>query len=200
MGMFNSSWFRARGEAVTSTTIAGADAMPAELNTPPATPEMARDAVRVIYASETGVAEHFAKDACRALDDAGVTSRLLPFDELDLDALQGIDHALFLVSTCYDGDPPDMAEEFCREYMQHPAQLPRLRYGMLSLGDSYYDEFCGFGRRLHQWLRESGAQAWFEPVEMDNEDEVAARRWHDRIGAVIKLRRNTGCPTACTYP
>ena len=167
----------------------------AKVDMPPAVPENTDDTVWVIYASETGVAEHFANDACRALHDAGVASRLLAFDEFDLDALQAIDHALFVVSTCYDGDPPDMAEKFCREHMQHPASLPRLHYGMLALGDSYYDEFCGFGRRVDQWLRASGAQTWFERVEMDNEDEVAARRWYDRVGLVIKLRRSIGCPT-----
>ena len=194
--MFNSSWFRARGEAASSMIIAGVDATPARVDVPPTSLETADDAVWVIYASETGVAEHLAKDACRALHDAGMASRLLAFDELDLDALQAVEQALFVVSTCYDGDPPDMAEEFCRHHMQRPAQLPRLRYGMLALGDSYYDEFCGFGRRLQQWLRASGAQAWFEPVEMDNEDEVAAQRWHDRVGAVIKFRCSIGYPTA----
>ncbi|MEO6925908.1 MAG: flavodoxin domain-containing protein [Rhodanobacter sp.] len=193
--MFNSSWFRVRGEAATAATIAGMDAMPASLDASPGVPDVADDAVRVIYASETGVTEHFATDACHALRDAGVPFQLVPFDELDLDALQAVGSALFLVSTCQDGDPPDMAEKFWRERMQHPASLSRLRYGMLALGDSYYDEFCGFGRRLDQWLRASGAKTWFERVEMDNEDEVAARRWHDRMGSVIKLRRNAGGPT-----
>lgn len=154
---------------------------------PPAV-ALTHDPVCVIYASETGVAEHLANDAFRALQRAGVASRLLPFDELDLDTLAVTAQALFLVSTCYDGDPPDMAEEFCRKHMGQPVKLSRLRYGMLALGDSYYDEFCGFGRQLHQWLQASGAQTLFESVEMDDEDEVAARRWHDRIGALIRHR------------
>ena len=187
--MFNSSWFRARAEVVTTMTTAGVDA-------PAAVPEMEHDVVWVIYASETGVAEHLAHDTCHVLQDAGVASRLLPFDELDLGKLQAIGHALLLVSTCYDGDPPDMAEEFCREHMSEPTRLPQLRYGMVALGDSYYDEFCGFGRQLHQWLQASGAQPLFDPVEMDDEDEAAARRWHDHLHIVIQRRLADRRPAA----
>ena len=196
MGMFNANWFRRSDGAAPTVTVAGVDVTPISVDACPATLDMTGDPVFLIYASETGVAEHLAKDACRALQDAGVASRLLPFDELDLGTLQAVSYALVLVSTCYDGDPPDMAEEFFREHIHHPAQLPRLRYAMLALGDSYYDEFCGFGRRLHHWLQASGAQALFEPIEMDDEDEVAARRWDERIGAVIQLRCDTGYATA----
>ncbi len=199
MGVFNSSWFRRRDGAVLPVTTADADAPPAEVGergSPWSPQTVAHDPVWVIYASETGVAEHLAHDTCQTLQSAGVASRLLPFDALDLDTLQAIGHVLFLASTCYDGDPPDMAEEFCREHMGKPVPLPQLRYGMLALGDSYYDEFCGFGRRLQQWLHASGAQTLFESIEMDDEDEAAARRWHDSIGAVIRHRRDSGCPTA----
>jgi sulfite reductase (NADPH) flavoprotein alpha-component len=119
------------------------------------------------------VAEQLARATCRTLLDAGVMTRLLPFDEVDLDMLQTIGHALFLVSTCYDGDPPDMAEEFCREHMGAPTRLAQLRYGMWALGDRHYDELCGLGRQWHRWLQASGAQALFEAVEMDDEDEAA---------------------------
>lgn len=196
MGMFNSSWFRVRDDTASRDVIA----MPQEAirhDAPtPISMTLTGDPVWVIYASETGVAEHLANDAFRALQRAGVVSRLLPFDELVLETLEATSQALFLVSTCYDGDPPDMAEEFCRDHMGQPVKLSQLRYGMLALGDSYYDEFCGFGRRLHQWLQASGAQTLFEPIEMDDEDEVAARRWHENLGTVVRLCQADGSPVA----
>lgn len=199
MGVFNSNWLRRRGGALPTIIPAGMDLMPGAMGVQDSSsisPDAAHDLLWVIYASETGVAEHLAENTYRTLQDAGVASRLLLFDQLKLDALQVINQAFFVVSTCYDGDLPDMADEFCRAHMQRPAPLPGLRYGMLALGDSYYDEFCGFGRRLHQWLQASGAQALFEPVEMDDEDEVAARCWHDRIGDVIQRAHAAGRPTA----
>lgn len=187
MGMFKSEWFSAQGDTVSLAGMHRVVTMPAKAA--PASLTGTQPPVRVIYASETGVAEHLAHDTLRSLQHAGVACTLLPFDELDLEMLKTIGHALFVVSTCYDGDPPDMAEEFCRQCMGQPVPLPHLRYGLLSLGDSYYDEFCGFGRQLHQWLQAGGAQTLFEPVEMDDEDEDAARRWHENVDVVIRLRR-----------
>ena len=195
--MFNSSWFRHGDGAAPPTLlddVTDKRVEPAPQNSPP--PVLTGDPVWVIYASETGVAEHLARDTCRALQVAGVASRLLPFDALDLGQLHEIGDALFVASTCYDGDPPDMAEAFCREYMSKPTRLPQLRYGMLALGDRYYDEFCGFGRQLHRWLQASGAQTWFEAIEMDDEDEAAARRWYDQVRLVIQRRRVAGRPRA----
>ncbi len=199
MGMFNSSWFRRRDGALPPMALTGVDVLPAEADKrdlPPPLQTMPGDPVWVIYASETGVAEHLARDTWRALQDAGIASSLLPFDELDLGKLQAIRHALFVASTCYDGDPPDMAEEFCRKHMSKPTRLPQLGYGLLALGDSYYDEFCGFGRQLRRWLQASGAQTWFEAIEMDDEDEAAARRWHDHLRIVIQRRLAGRSPAA----
>lgn len=199
MTMFNASWFRRHDDALPSTATGGVAPVLAavrKLESPPPVQALAPDPVWVIYASETGVAEHLAHDTCHVLQDAGVASSLLPFDELDLGKLQTISHALFVASTCYDGDPPDMAEEFCRKHMSKPTRLSQLRYGLLALGDSYYDEFCGFGRQLQQWLQASGAQTWFEAIEMDDEDEAAARRWHDHLRIVIQQRLADRSPAA----
>lgn len=137
--------------------------------------------VWVIYASETGAAEDFAQDACRRLKTMGRTSRLVPIDAINLDELAGVDRALFTASTFDDGEPPFMAEGFDRNCMQRPASLTQLRYGLLALGDRRYDDFCAFGRKLHQWLVASGARAMFDPVEMDNEDACAMRQWHESL-------------------
>ncbi|MFC7300396.1 flavodoxin domain-containing protein [Cognatiluteimonas weifangensis] len=139
----------------------------------------------VAYATQTGIAELHARDTCRALQAAGVPTRLLDFDSLSLPMLHAADRALFLVSTSYDGDPPDMAEAFNRDAMGRSAQLAHLRYGLLMLGDSYYDDFCGFGRRLQRWLQASGARPLFEPVAMDDEDPAALQRWRVGIGATV---------------
>lgn len=139
----------------------------------------------VAYATQTGIAELHARDTCRALQATGVPTRLLDFDGLSLQILHATDRALFLVSTSYDGDPPDMAEAFRRDAMRCSAHLTHLRYGLLMLGDSYYDDFCGFGRRLQRWLQASGARPLFEPIAMDDEDPDALARWRDGIGATV---------------
>lgn len=141
--------------------------------------------VLVAYATQTGAAEQLAHDTWRDLHDAGVTARLLDFETLSVQALHGVDRALFLVSTTYDGDPPDMAETFSRDSMGQAAHLTHLHYGLLALGDSIYGNFCAFGRRLHLWLQASGAQPLFDAIEMDDGNESALTRWRECLAAAM---------------
>lgn len=188
MGMFNSVWFRQLADSAVELMLdedrigcpqqSGASA-------PPVMRFSRSDPVWVVWASQTGAAEAFAQDVIGCLQANGLSVRDVPFDTLELSALQSATQALFLVSTSYDGDPPDMAEEFSRQAMKRPAVLTRLRYGLLALGDRCYEDFCGFGHRLQDWLRSSQARACFNMIEVDDEDEDALRLWHAQVSTLI---------------
>lgn len=181
MGMFQAKGFRWWGDASpVATRLDGHGTSP----TTDAHPFSSDMPIWVIYASETGAAEDFAHDACRRLKKMGRSSRLIPLEAVDLPRLATVDQALFLASTCGDGEPPFMADAFEQQYMQHPASLQKLHYGLLALGDRRYDDFCAFGRQLHQWLRLSGAHPLFEPVEMDDEEASAMRQWHHAMSVL----------------
>lgn len=138
----------------------------------------------IACASQTGVAEDLAAATREQLRGAGVASQVVDFEALDRAALESASQVLFLASTTYDGDPPDMAAIFNRTTMAQPASLAHLRYGLLALGDRGYEDFCGFGRALDAWLQASGAQAWFPRIEVDDEDAAALERWHSQIAAL----------------
>ena len=179
MGLFNARWFSSDRSGTSAWRGIDDAVLLPEARLAASLP------LQVIYASETGVAEQFARDTVRRLQETGVPVRLVAFDALDMTTLALAEQVLFLVSTCCDGDPPDMADAFHRKHMQEPSRLPGLRYGLLALGDSSYDEFCAFGRQLHRWLRASAAQALFEPVEMDNEDAAAAAQWFSCVDSLV---------------
>ena len=138
-------------------------------------------AVRVVYASQTGFAGQLARQTMQSLQAAGVPARLHGLDTLTLDELRHAGRVLFVASTTGDGEPPDMALAFSRLAMKRPAQLDGLRYGLLALGDGDYEDYCGFGRQLQRWLEASGAQALFDPVEVDSEDEASLRHWQHHL-------------------
>ncbi len=180
-----SGWLRFRRRAPSSRKAASDPAISAS---PAMTPVEhlagaipAGAAVRVIHASQTGFAEQLARQTLQSLLDAGMQARIDSFDGLELDTLRDTERVLFVVSTTGDGDPPDTAVAFARAAMKQPASLPGLRYGLLALGDSDYEDFCGFGRQLRQWLEASGAQSLFDPVEVDCEDEAALRHWQHHL-------------------
>ena len=139
-------------------------------------------AVRVIYASQTGLAKQLARQTLHRLQMAGMAVRLDGIDRVTVDELRQAGRVLFVASTTGGGEPPDMALAFSRLAMQQPVSLGGLRYGLLALGDSDYEEFCGFGHQLQRWLQASGAQALFDPVQVDSEDEASLRHWQHHLG------------------
>lgn len=145
---------------------------------------VAADAVLVAYASQTGMAEDLARRTLRALADAGCAARLVAFDRLDDATLQAARRALFVVSTYGEGDPPDMAAGFARRLLGRSLPLAELHYGVLALGDRAYTEFCGFGRRVDAWLRQQGAQALFDRIDVDNGDPGTLRHWQHQLGVI----------------
>ncbi|MGN6329759.1 MAG: sulfite reductase subunit alpha [Rhodanobacter sp.] len=178
-------WFRHRGPGQGGGT-GPVDPMPQKAVDVPA--PGAPGTVRVFYASQTGLAEQLARQTWQSLQTAGVPSRVDAIDASTLAALRETSRALFVVSTTGDGEPPDMAVAFARQAMANAADLARLRYGLLALGDSDYEDFCGFGRQLQHWLRASGAQVLFDPVEVDDEDAAALRHWQHHLAALCDVR------------
>ncbi|HKR76537.1 MAG TPA: flavodoxin domain-containing protein [Rhodanobacter sp.] len=140
--------------------------------------------VLIAYASQTGLAEDLAAATHEQLHGMGVASQVVDFEALDQVMLESAGQMLFLASTTYDGDPPDMAEVFRRTAMGQPASLAQLHYGLLALGDRDYEDFCAFGRTLDAWLQASGARAWFPRIEVDDGDARALERWHAQVATL----------------
>lgn len=134
----------------------------------------------VLHATQTGQAEAIAWQTARWLHAQGAAVRVMSLNELDLPTLQAAPRALFVASTYGEGDAPDGASAFVERIMDARAQLSGLRYALLALGDRQYAHFCGFGRRLDAWLRDSGAVPAFERIDVDNGDDTAIARWREQ--------------------
>ena len=135
----------------------------------------------IAFASQTGTAEQWALQTAQSLQQAGASVRLTELGQLDVDALMHEERVLFVVSTTGEGDAPDSAARFVTQCMRSPQALSTLNYGLLALGDSDYEDFCGFGRTLQHWLQQSGAKPLFDPVEVDNGDASALRHWQHHL-------------------
>ena len=133
------------------------------------------------YASQTGFAAELARQTAQSLQSASTRVRLCELGEVDGTMLAGAERVLFIVSTTGEGDAPDAAARFVQQTMSQSLDLSRVHFGLLALGDSDYADFCGFGRSLEHWLRTSGAQALFDPVEVDNGDPSALRHWQHHL-------------------
>jgi len=141
------------------------------------------DAVLIAYATQTGFAHELADEASAAFAAAGVSSRVVALGTLDAADLSACNQALFIVSTCREGDAPDNAASFVARVMNAVPTLTSLRYGLLALGDRSYTDYCAFGRQLDGWLGDRGATPLFPRVELDGADSVALETWRHRLAA-----------------
>jgi sulfite reductase (NADPH) flavoprotein alpha-component len=145
--------------------------------------------VLVVHASQTGTAAGLAQRSAQALRGGGLAARVVALGDLEPATLASARLALFVASTCGEGDAPDAAAPFVRGAMaaSPPPDLARLRFAVLALGDRRFADFCAFGRRLEDWLRAAGAQALFERLDADGLDAATLDRWQHELGRLASL-------------
>jgi sulfite reductase (NADPH) flavoprotein alpha-component len=164
------AWRAHRGKRNAARAAAEAPANPAD-----------HDAWWVVHASQTGMAEALAERTAQSLCAAGMPARVASIDQIDIARQHRAQRMLFVVSTYGEGDPPDAAADFADTAMTLAPDLTGLRYAVLALGDRSYDQFCGFGRRLDNWLRACAAETLFDRVDVDRSDPGALRHWSRQL-------------------
>jgi sulfite reductase (NADPH) flavoprotein alpha-component len=173
-------WLKRRREARISAVAGRALAA---LNPVASSADAAAGDVLVVHASQGGTAERLAWQTAQWLQRAGLTPRVRSLRQLDAPALAGAGHALFVVATYGDGDPPDSGLDFARRWMRVDAapEFARLHCAVLALGNRRYAEFCAFGKRLAHWLTRGRAQFLFDIVEAQDGDANDVERWRENL-------------------
>jgi sulfite reductase (NADPH) flavoprotein alpha-component len=86
---------------------------------------------------------------------------------------------LVIVSTWGDGEPPETATSFYKEFMAAETKLAGLQFSICALGDTSYEKFCQTGKDLDAKFEALGATRISARVDCDVDYEEAYATWLD---------------------
>ncbi|MCU5774678.1 flavodoxin [Erwiniaceae bacterium BAC15a-03b] len=130
-----------------------------------------------------------AEEADAILQEAGHQVQI--FDEASLSDWQQYSDkvALIVTSTTGQGDFPDSIATLFHAIKDQLGHQPQLQYGVIALGDSSYDHFCGAGKQFDELLQEQGAKRIGELLTVDAtedpEPEIVTSPWVEAWAKLI---------------
>ena len=150
----------------------------------------------ILFGSQTGTAEKLAKQIAKEAKSKGCNARVV-----DTAAYATIDWSkesnLFVVTSTYgEGDMPDNAQAFW-DWLKTdaPGSLAHLKFSVLALGDTNYEQFCAAGKKIDARLEQLGAQRIHDRTDCEVDYEAAAKTW---IVAVLGKVGSASAPAPAT--
>lgn len=111
----------------------------------------------ILYASETGTAEGYARQAARRL--GALAPKVMSMDEVDVDQIARESLVLVIAATCRDGDVPGSGQAFLDWLRTRKLEaLGGLGFAVLGIGNRIYPKFCAAAVAFDAALEQAGAE------------------------------------------
>ena len=131
----------------------------------------------VLYGTESGNSEVLADRTVKAAKKRGFQAVMKNMSEISPADLAKATNLLVIVSTWGDGDPPETAVSFYKEFMSTEISLSNVRFSVCALGDTSYEKFCQTGKDLDARLEGLGASRISARQDCDLDYEETYTAW-----------------------
>ncbi|ABZ77536.1 flavodoxin/nitric oxide synthase [Shewanella halifaxensis HAW-EB4] len=137
--------------------------------------------VNLVFGTVYGGAQFVAETLQQALIELGRDAVLYQPEQLSGFVPPEDELLLLVCSTTGQGDLPEDIQPWFNEMQSKAPYLPNLKFGLIALGDSSYETYCGAGEQLLNLFEELGAKLLGEFLKIDAgetmEPEVEALTW-----------------------
>ena len=131
----------------------------------------------VLYGTESGNSEVLADRTVKAAKKRGFQAVMKNMSEISSADLVKATNLLVIVSTWGDGDPPESAVAFYKEFMSAEISLSNVCFSVCALGDTSYEKFCQTGKDIDARLEGLGAARISARQDCDLDYEEAYATW-----------------------
>ena len=181
--------------------FAGLDAGLMRAGAPASVPELPAAAqgrtLTILYGTETGNSTELGKALAASAAERGLSPELFDMASYKTRRLKDEQDVLVIVSTYGEGDPPQPATGFF-EFVEgkRAPRLDGVRFAVLALGDSSYEQYCEAGKRIDRRFEELGAARLQPRVDCDIDYEEPAAAWSASVLELIAAEAATASKPA----
>ena len=130
----------------------------------------------VLFGTESGNSESLADRSVKEARKRGLRARMVNMADVSPADLAKTKHLLVIVSTWGDGEPPETAAAFHKQFMTDDIPLAGVKFTVCALGDTSYEKFCHTGKEFDERLAALGGEriAPRQDCDVDFEEPFAA--------------------------
>lgn len=131
----------------------------------------------VLYGTESGNAESLADRAVKDAKKKGFKAVMKNMADISPADLSKEENLLVIVSTWGDGDAPETAVAFHKQFMAADLKLDGVKFSVCGLGDTSYEKFCEIGKQFDARLEELGGKRVAQRADCDVDYEESFTGW-----------------------
>src|SRR6266851_7650688 len=152
--------------------------------------------ITIAYGTESGNSKKIANLFASRAKQEGIHAKLVSLDQYRLTDLPKEEYFLTVISTQGEGEPPASAKKFYDHIHQNGFKLPKLKYGVLALGDTSYPMFCKAGEDVDHQLGSLGGERIVDIQRCDVDFESDAHNWMNDVIQKLSGGKPTTEPAA----